>query len=173
MEIARRLVVALFVFVAVLSMPVLAAEKTQDVAVVNVPTVNVATLPVPEPFFVSSGLLLPGSTSVGAIQDLYTVPKHRLLVIEHVSAHASVPAGQYANFKVQAYDSSGTTGEHDVLVHHMGSLQIDGSMTFVGSHALKMYVKAGETIRVFYTRPRPEGFTSGVLNLTGYFLDVP
>ena len=108
-------------------------------------------------------------TSAGC--TLTTVPAGKRLVIEYVSALATLKLGQFIS-----WTDVGSQGPLAGSVHHYFipvTLGSDSTTTFFGiSQQTKMYVNAGNTVNVEWSRVGTgEGFMN--LLLSGYFVDVP
>ena len=159
---------------------------TQDVNVVNTPTVNVANTtaspvqvrdvdnPASQPFQAQVvGGFADGASTTGDI-TIGTVPAGKLLVIKHISAFGTMLHGQKI---VRATIQTGDVSTY-VTISPQGS-NADGSRDyFVGSDEVITFV-FGKTITEYITMQAERDSAGGAnptsvtIKISGYFVDCP
>jgi hypothetical protein len=100
------------------------------------------------------------------------VPAGKRLVIEFVSVNGHVPSGQ-AWQMAQIGVTHFSTFYYDIEVKPHGPSPFAGGDQFGGSQQVRLYCDAGETPSFFAQRSASAGEASIVMNISGYFVDVP
>jgi hypothetical protein len=101
--------------------------------------------------------------------DLFIVPAGKRLVIDHISANASVPIGQKVSFYL------GFGGLFSVF--HILGAQFNGTFPssdrFFVSQPIRMYIQAGNTLTFKFERSGSSGLANFNVTVTGYLVDIP
>jgi hypothetical protein len=113
-----------------------------------------------------------GDGSAGTNTFFSPVPDGKRLVIEFVSFNGRVPTGQEWQI-VQIGVTHFSTLYYDIEVKPKGPSPFAGGDQFGGSQQVRLYCDAGETPSFFAQRSATAGEASIVMNISGYFVDVP
>ena len=175
--------------VSVASLPPVSFNGTQSVNVASMPSVNVATMP---------GITIantPGSPAItrsadeharqpfqrevypfindGSYYDVQTfqVPQGKRLVIEHVSASAGMPQGQFPNVVVGTI-SNGSYLSSYALMTKMGTVgSVPASDAYIGNAQVLAYADPESFVTIYLQRPYYADTASGNVGVSGYLID--
>jgi len=103
--------------------------------------------------------------------EVFTVPLMKRMVIENVSFHTALPAGQNLHSARLATVLNGLT-QHQLVVVPQGTDSV-GQQIFVGSQAVRLYADAGSTVEFSYHRSGSVGSPQGSVAISGYLVDIP
>jgi hypothetical protein len=115
-----------------------------------------------------------GATGVAANLDgtPFTVPDHKRLVVEYLSANLSLPAGQIASyFTLNDIESS------QILVRvpfvYGGTFAPANTAIFSGGARVRAYMDAGKSLKVGCLRDSDGGTPICSVTIIGYLVDLP
>lgn len=111
------------------------------------------------------------ANSITTEVDLSTVPNGKQLVIEYISATASVPAGQSGFFFIQT-KAGGVTANHTVpVVQSFADAAFPGSSLLVSAQPFRIYADPGTTPSVSFRRSSNAGGAFCSAFISGYFVN--
>lgn len=113
--------------------------------------------------FIAPGLLNATDTSI-------IVPADKYLVIETVSATATVPLGQNLRVRIRT-TAGGQLGGHHIDLVDRGAFQ--GMQDFKGTHAVRFYADPGSMVEISIARNDTLSFVQLNLSISGHLVDMP
>lgn len=155
---------------------------TQDVNVVNTPSVNVANTvvnPVPvrnvdngrQPFHEKTHITLTALNS-GESTPIFVVPTGKRFVTESVSVYVNVAPVVLPN-RVEVHTQLGNNlVVHEIAVARQGS-DLNGNAVFTGTHAVTWYADPGTEVIFQFSRGNTTDSATAEVTISGYFVDVP
>lgn len=105
---------------------------------------------------------------------LYTVPTGKRLIIEHVSASCSLPAGQrvrYLEILPQPAGGLGTLGSLSLVPTYLGDFS--GKSEYRASTPMKLYGHSETGVRVFVERSVNTGEAFCSFTISGFLVNLP
>lgn len=159
-----------------------AAPPTQNVNIINTPTVTVANPPanpvavrdVNNPAFQPFQKFMIGSVNDGELSiafDILTVPAGKRAVIETVTVQNSSPLGQKSRTYIITI-VGGETGYHAIVLTPQGPLGTLEELSATTS--IRLYADPGTVIRGFFDRSGyPTGIAGANVQISGYYVNVP
>jgi hypothetical protein len=113
--------------------------------------------------------------------ESFVVPEGKLLVIEHVSASASLQSGSPRGVSLRTdaiRPFAGLTGGyfpdepgHQLLMEEVGSF--GGRDIYVGAQKMLFYAEGGKEVILSFSRDTDSGTAQIFYTMTGYVLDAP
>ena len=169
--------------------PSVNVANTPNVNVANTPSVTVgndAATPVPvrdvdnpgrKPLCKHEAVAFGVSDTLESTGVMFTVPAGKLLVIEYVSVHAFMPAGQKIRGFIYAVDSP--PGGDDPLNPNYalvfspqgGPFQPGSTDLFVVGQPMRLYAEAGKQIQALFARSDDSGTGVLAVDFCGYLVD--
>ena len=165
-----------------------APSQTQNVNVVNTPTVNAQQSgswnvkiddtdplpvrdvdnPVRQPFEASIGVNIPDQ-NFGAFREVATVPAGTTLVLEHISIESRMQNQKLASAFVQSESQVGFGPEHHLIITDQG-MDFLGREVSIVSQDIRLYFRAGAKVIVTVERNSTVGLSGFSVARSGYLV---